>query len=280
MEKVNILIIGAGIIGLSIAQSLALDFEDVVVVEKEDTFGKHTSSRNSEVIHSGIYYPQNSLKALFCVDGKKKLYDYAKKRNIPHKNTGKLVVATNEAELVSLRELRNNALRNSVSGVEIFSKQKCMLKCKRVKAIKGLWVRSTGIIDSHILMKSLSKDAEKNNAFILYRMQVTDIKKTNNSDYIVSFSNGEKFQAKKLINAAGLFTEDISKMVGIDTQKAKLKTFYCKGEYFKTNKIKDVNTLVYPLPDPKGIYLGIHLTVNLNGEVRFGPSAEYVDTIN
>jgi len=279
MEKVNILIIGAGAVGLSIAKVLSVDFEDVVVVETENSFGRHTSSRNSEVIHSGIYYPQNSLKAKFCVEGEKLLYDFCQKNEIPFKNCGKLVVATSEDEIPNLQKLKENGERNGVQGLEIISGEKCLELEPQIKAVKGLFVPSTGIVDTHKLMQNLERVAEENDAFIVYEMEVVSIAKEVDC-YSVHFANGEVFEANIVINSAGLFAENIAKMVGMKTKKHKMKIHWCKGEYYKTSKITNINHLVYPLPDPKGIYLGIHLTINMNDEVRFGPNAYYVNDIN
>ena len=279
MEKVNVLIIGAGVIGFAVGKVLSEEFEDVVIVEQEKSFGRHTSSRNSEVIHSGIYYPQNSLKARFCLEGNEMLYDFAKNHNIPHKKTGKIVVVTSEEELPSLYELKENGEKNHVLGLSIIDESECKKLEPQITAIKGLFVPSTGIIDTHKLMQKLESESEKNDAFVVYDMKVISIRKTDKT-YIVEFSDGEIFEANILINCAGLICEEIAKMVGIDTIKNNLKIHWCKGEYFRTTKIKDIDHLVYPLPDPRGISLGIHLVIDLNGEIRFGPSAYYVDELD
>jgi len=279
MEQVNILVIGAGAVGLAIGWELSKDHEDVVIVETENSFGRHTSSRNSEVLHSGIYYPQNSLKAKFCVRGIQQLYDYAKKNNIEYENCGKLVVATSDEEIEYLYWLKENGEKNGVSGLEIYEQENCLEKAPPIKAKKTLWVPSTGIIDTHSLMKSLESNFEKNDGFAVYEMEVTQIE-YKNGKYLVSFSNGEKFEANILINSAGLFSDKIAEMGGLDIDKLNLKLHWCKGEYFKTNKKIDVKNLIYPVPDPKGIFLGIHLTLNLAGEIRFGPNAYYVNELN
>ncbi|RLC49689.1 MAG: NAD(P)/FAD-dependent oxidoreductase [Candidatus Cloacimonadota bacterium] len=277
MEEVNVLVIGAGVVGLSIAKVLSEEFEDVVVVEKEKSFGRHTSSRNSEVIHSGIYYSKDSLKAKFCVEGNKLLYDFCEKHNVPYQNCGKLVVATSEEELDALYKLKEKGERNGVQNLKIIDKEECLQLEPQVKAIKALKVDATGIVDTHSLMHQLALQAEKNDAFIIYDMEVTAIKKVANG-YQVSFADGEIFQANYVINSAGLFSDKIAEMAGLDISN--LKIHWCKGEYYKTTKIKNIKHLIYPLPDPKGISLGIHLTINLNGEVRFGPNAYYVDELN
>ncbi len=279
MEKVNILIVGAGVIGLSIARALSEEFEDVVVVEKEESFGRHTSSRNSEVIHSGIYYPQNTLKAKLCVRGIELIYDFCEKNGVPFQNCGKLIVASNEEELTELYKLKENGEKNNVKGLEIIDEIECRELEPQIRVIKALKVNSTGIFDTHKFMQKLEKEAESNDAFIVYDMEVISIKKNENK-YIVNFTNGEIFEVNTLINSAGLFSDKIAEMVGIDMQNANLQLHWCKGEYYKTTKVKDIKRLIYPLPDPKGISLGIHLTINLNEEARFGPNAYYVNELN
>jgi len=277
MEQVNVLIIGAGVVGLAIAKVLSEEFEDVVLVEKEKSFGRHTSSRNSEVIHSGLYYTKDTLKAKFCLEGNKLLYEFCDNHNIPYQNCGKLVVATSEDELDSLYKLKEKGERNGVQNLQIIDAEECRKLEPQVKAIKALKVDATGIVDTHQLMHQLAIQAEKNDAFVIYDMEVTGIKKTDDG-YLVNFADGEIFQANYVINSAGLFSDKIAEMAGMDISD--LKIHWCKGEYYKTTKIKNIEHLIYPLPDPKGISLGIHLTINLNGEVRFGPNAYYVDDLN
>lgn len=279
MEKVDILIIGGGIIGLAVARTLSEDYEDVVLVEKEETFGRHTSSRNSEVLHSGIYYPQKSKKAKLCVNGLEMIYEYAQIKNIPYSKCGKLVVATSEDEIPELLKLKENGEKNSVVGLEIYDQLKCRELEPQIKAVKALFVPSTGIIDTHTLMEKMESDAEKNGAFIVYDMEVISVDSLIDG-YIINFANGEVFEANRIINCAGLHSDEIANMVGIKVKREKLLLHWCKGEYYKSNKIKNINHLIYPLPDPKGIFLGIHLTINLRGEVRFGPNAYYVDELN
>ncbi len=279
MEQVDILIIGAGIIGLAVARELSREFEDVVLVETEETFGRHTSSRNSEVLHSGIYYPTDSLKARLCVNGIKEIYKYAKENNIPYKNCGKLIVANNDEELSILEELKCNGENNGIPDLQIINEVECKKLEPQIKAKYALKVPSTGIIDSHKLMQKMETEAENNGAFIVYDMKVISID-TSAEGYLVKFSNDEVYLANTIINCAGLYSDKIAEMVGIDIKRENLQLHWCKGEYYKSSKIKDVNHLIYPVPDPNGVFLGIHLTINLQCEVRFGPNAYYVDELN
>ena len=279
MEEINVLVIGAGIVGLSVGYELSKNHEDVVVVEKENFLGRHTSSRNSEVVHSGLYYPYGSLKHKLCIRGNKLMYQFCDNYKIPYDNCGKLIVGTSEEELPHLDKLIENGNRNGVEGMVIYDEAKTKELEPIVKAIKSLYIPSTGIVDSHKFMEKLAYLIEENDGFVVYDMQVTSIEKKDDK-YIVSFANGEKYLTNYLINSAGLWSDKIAEMVGIDTEKHNLKLHWCKGEYYKTSKIKNVKHLIYPLPDPKGIYLGIHLTIHLNGEVRFGPNAYYLDDLN
>ena len=201
MEQVNILIIGAGIIGLAVARELSKEFEDVVLVEAEETFGRHTSSRNSEVLHSGIYYPKDSLKARLCVNGVKEIYKYAKENNVPYKNCGKLIVANSVEELSILEELKCNGEKNEVTELRIINEIECKKLEPQIKAKYALKVKSTGIIDSHKLMQKLENEAEDNGAFIVYDMEAISIN-TLEEGYLVKFSNGEAFIAKTIITKA------------------------------------------------------------------------------
>ncbi|MEA2095265.1 MAG: NAD(P)/FAD-dependent oxidoreductase [Candidatus Cloacimonadota bacterium] len=279
MEQVNILIIGAGIIGLAVARELSKDFEDVVLVEAEETFGRHTSSRNSEVLHSGIYYPEDSLKAKLCVSGVQALYQFSKENDIPFKKCGKLIVANNKKELSILEELKLNGEKNDVPNLQIINEIECKSIEPQIIAKHALKVPSTGIIDSHKLMQKLESEAENNGAFIVYEMEVISMS-ASTEGYLVNFVNGEVFEANTIINCAGLHSDKIAELIGINIKHENLQIHWCKGEYYKSSKIKNINHLIYPVPDPNGIFLGIHLTINLQGDVRFGPNAYYVNKLN
>jgi L-2-hydroxyglutarate oxidase LhgO len=279
MEKVKILIIGAGCVGLAIGEELSRHYEDVVIVEMEASYGRHTSSRNSEVIHSGIYYPQHSLKAELCLKGRKLLYNYLAANKIAHKKCGKLVVAVSEPEIPALRELQANGIRNGVTDLEILTADECKELALEVKAVAGMLVPCTGIMDTHGFMRAMKIKFEANDGFLLFDTEVMAIQQTADG-YLVTCNNDEQFLAETLINAAGLECETIASQAGIDTEAAGLKLHWCKAEYFKTSQKFQLDKLIYPLPDPTGMYLGIHLTLNLAGEVRFGPSAYYVDNLD
>ncbi len=279
MEEIEVLVIGAGIVGLAIGYKLSESFDEVLVVDKESGFGKHTSSRNSEVVHSGIYYQENSLKAELCVKGNKLLYEFADKYDIPYRQCGKYVVATSQEEIFALEELKIKGEINGVNNLKIIEEKELKKKNPQIKGVGALWVAGTGIIDTHRIMQTCEMLIEKNEGMIAYNTEIIGIEYIDKK-YEVAFKDGTKIKTKTLINSAGLFSEEISKMLGIKTEKNDLKIHWCKGEYYKSSKIKNINHLIYPLPDPNGIFLGIHLTINLQNEVRFGPNAYYVDKLD
>jgi len=211
------------------------------------------------------------------VQGVDLLYNFVKENDIPFINCGKLVVATCEEEIPELTRLKENGERNGVKDLEIVDQLKCRELEPQIKAIKALKVDSTGILDTHKLMQKLATIAEEQDAFLVYEMEVCSIEKSSNS-YIVKFINEEVFEANIVINSAGLYSDKMAQMVGVNIEKHALDLHWCKGEYYKTSKLRDINRLIYPVPT--AISLGIHLTVNLAGDCRFGPNAYYVDEIN
>jgi L-2-hydroxyglutarate oxidase LhgO len=279
VEHVNILVIGAGAVGLAIGYELSKAYPEVVVIDKESSFGKHTSSRNSEVIHGGLYYPPKTLKAELCVQGNQLLYRFLQDYGIAHSNTGKIIVATSTDEVKTVEKYYQQGVANGCKGLRFIPAEEVHDLEPLVKCIAGLYVPSTGILDTHEYMHTLSNLIEEQGSFLVYGLEVTRIRNVDGK-YQVYFSNNEIFETNFLINSAGLWSDKVAEMAGIDITTQKLILHLCKGEYYKTTKIKNVKHLVYPVADPQGIFLGIHLTINLNGEVRFGPNAYYIDTIN
>ena len=271
--KFDVVIIGAGVIGLAIAERLKNSYKNVLVLEKEKKFGQHISSRNSEVIHSGIYNPTDSLKSQLCIKGNRLLYEFFKKYDIPHSNCGKLIVASNQNEEKSLDELYTNGISKNMSNIEFFSPNQARDVEPNVKCSKAIWVPSSGIMDSHKFMQRLEYNFISDNGVIAYNTAVEKIT-FDKSKFIINTNDQSKIETEILINAAGLWSDKVSSMLGID----KLKIHYCKGEYYKTNRYRDINCLVYPLPSD--VSLGIHVAIQLNGDVLFGPNAYYVNDIN
>ena len=261
--------------GLAVAYELSRQYNNILVVEKESTFGRHVSSRNSEVIHSGIYYEPGSLKAKLCVRGNKLMYDFAEKYAINYKNCGKLIVVSDPDELEQLEALMQNGNQNNVDGLEMISGKEVSQREPIIKAAGGLAVPSTGIIDSHSFMHKLEYLITSNESSIVYNTEVRDIN-CKNEHYFLSFKDMDySAKSKIVINSAGLWCDSVSRMVGITNYKLHI----CKGEYYTTSMYRNkLNSLIYPLPTE--ISLGTHIVLHLDGSIGFGPSAYYVDKID
>lgn len=275
---VNITIIGAGVVGLAIARELSQWYSDVYVIEKHRTFGQETSSRNSEVIHSGIYYPTNSLKARLCVEGRMLLYEYCRQNNIPCQNIGKLIVATNDDEEMALKSLLIQAQKNGVDDVVLIDRQQIQAMEPHIYATMALYSPSTGIVDTYSLMKQLETDAIRNGAMMVYDNEVTNVQRQANG-YRINVRKGNEtfsFTSHVVINSAGLYSDAIARMLGAYDTSYELH--YWKGEYFSVGngKHKYISRLIYPVPMSNHVSLGIHATLNLQGRMRLGPNAIYL----
>jgi L-2-hydroxyglutarate oxidase LhgO len=286
MTDINICIIGAGVVGLAIAAELSKTHKSVFVLEKHTKFGQETSSRNSEVIHSGIYYPTNTLKAHLCVQGRKLLYDYCSKNEILHKKCGKLIVATTNDEEKLLGGILNQSKINGVEDGMLLEQDRVKEIEPHIKAQAALYFPSTGIIDSFGLMKQLEYDAINNGVQMVYESEVINIqkiKKQKNDVYQIEVKEKDdsySFTTNYLINATGLYADRISAMVGMHEQDYKLH--FWKGEYFGVGngKNKLINRLVYPVPNKNTTGLGVHATLDLSGGLKLGPNAIYLDHKN
>lgn len=279
MEEVEITIIGAGVVGLTIAAELAKTGE-VYVLEKNETFGQETSSRTSEVIHAGIYYPPSSLKAKLCIEGNAMLYELCEGRGIGFKKLGKLVVATEDEEIKELEGLLENGQKNGIN-LEFLSKDGVKKLEPKVNALAAIFSPSTGIVDSYGLMKYSLGAAKDNNAKVVYKAKVIGIEKSSNKYKVTVEDSAENFSflTNVLINSAGLNSARIAEVAGIDIVKAGYELHYCKGEYFSTSQAL-TKRLIYPVPRPNEGVLGIHVTPDLEGRIKLGPNAYYVDKID
>jgi len=275
----QITIIGAGVIGLAIGEKTASKpGSDTIVIEKEPTFGQHTSSRNSEVIHAGIYYPEGSLKARLCVQGRKMLYEYCDQWEIPYKKCGKLIVSTSESETAVLDGIRNTARKNGVD-LQLLEHNAIKEMEPDIYALKALYSPETGIIDSHSLMKRFETNINNNGGTIAYGNEVTGIEKISGGYKVSVRSTNEtySFTTRYLINSAGLESGRISQMTGIEDPE--LQIMFCKGEYFaiKPPKNRLVKRLVYPVPHHNLEGIGIHVTIDMGGGVKLGPDVTYIE---
>ncbi|MFH1944294.1 MAG: NAD(P)/FAD-dependent oxidoreductase [Acidobacteriota bacterium] len=279
MDKVDTVIIGAGIIGLAAAERLSRSEGDILLVEKEPDFGRHCSSRNSEVIHSGIYYQPGSLKAGLCVEGNRALYSFLKEHGIKHKRCGKLVVAADEEEVPALHALKEKGEQNGVEELLLLRGSEAAGMVPSLKAHAALFVPSTGIFDSHAVMRELERSARENGVLFAYDTEVTAVHPLPGG-YRLSFNDEFEMESVRIINCAGLWSDRICEMAGMDVDTAGYRLHWNKGDYFKTARYRNFERLIYPLPDPKGIHLGIHTVSNLQGEVSFGPNSYYVSELD
>lgn len=280
MDEVKIAIIGAGVVGLAIAAELSQKFEDIVVLERHNAFGQGISSRNSEVIHSGIYYPEGSLKAKLCVEGAEQLYKICGQYSIPHRRLGKLIVATDQSELQRINELMKKGKKNNVKGLVILNNDEVGKIEPHANAIAALYSPHTGIIDSHLLMKYFFDRAEDNGVLFAFNSEVNRLHKENKG-FVVGIKHDDyQFKSKIVINCAGLSSDYIAGLAGIDIEKSGYKIKYCKGSYFSYAKPSPVKMLIYPVPYEELVGLGVHATLDIGGRLRFGPDAEYVDHID
>ena len=276
----EITIIGAGVVGLATAEVLSEEYSNVFVIEKHPTFGQETSSRNSEVIHAGIYYSKDSLKARLCKEGKVLLYNYCRKYGVPFNNCGKLIVATSEKEIAVIEAIRQTAINNRVDDLRVLNRKEIAELEPNIFALKALLSPSTGVIDSHSLMKQFETNAINNGAQIVYGSEVTGIQKIPGG-YEVTLLDADKqnysFTSVIVINSAGLTSDKVSEMTGIEDED--LKIMFCKGEYFRVKppKNKLISRLIYPVPHPNIEGIGIHVTIDLGGGVKLGPDVQYLD---
>lgn len=275
-ESIDITIIGAGVVGLAIAESLAEKNRQVVVLEKNSSFGQETSSRNSEVIHAGIYYPKEFLKSSLCLTGNRLLYAWCQKHHVPHQRIGKFIVATNEEECADLERIKITAENNGVEKLKLLGREQIKTQEPEVNALAALFSSGTGIIDSHQLMQSLLKSAEAKGAIITYRSEVSAIR-FDGSAWNLEINRGEyNVNTKILINSAGLHADEIAALAGIDVDAAGYRLKPCKGNYFSATPAPKINHLIYPVPVKNNVGLGIHATLDLSGRVRFGPDSRYL----
>ena len=283
MERVNITIIGAGAIGLSVGAELAGFHKDVIIVERNPSFGQETSSRNSEVIHTGIYYPRDSLKLKTCFEGRELLYGFCLSNNVPYRKTGKLVVAVDRSETMDLEKLFLRGKGNGVDDMRMLSRDEIKSMEPGVKAEAAIYSPSTGILDTHVFMKRLAASFEKSGGQIAYNTEVRAItKKKDGYEIRVNCSPGEDFvfMSHVVVNCAGLNSDKIAGLAGLDRPEYKLK--YCKGDYFRLAPSKSalIKHLIYPVPKDKRGGLGVHATPDLAGSVRLGPDDEYVENLD
>jgi len=279
MDKVDCVVIGAGVVGLAVARALALSGREVFVIEKHAAIGMETSSRNSEVIHAGLYYPTGSLKASLCVQGRNALYDYCKQRSVPHRRCGKLIVATSDAQCDKLAAILAQAHANGCKEVSPLSAHEARLIEPALSCVAALSSPNTGIIDTHAFMLSLQGDAENAGALFAFGSDVVGGFATADAVILrIRTSDGaeSEIEAATVVNCGGLWAPRIA--TGIDgLDESSIPTaYFAKGNYYSLAGKIPFTRLVYPVPQPGG--LGVHLTLDLGGQARFGPDVEWLET--
>jgi len=270
-------VLGAGVVGLAIARELALAGREVIVLEAEDAIGTHTSSRNSEVIHAGIYYPKASLKARTCVEGKHLLYDYCASHGVPHRRCGKLIVATTEHQLGELAGIRDKAHANGVTDVDWIAKEDVARMEPELFCMGALHSPSTGIIDSHALMLAYLGDAEAAGAMLALKSPL-ERAMVRPGRFELWVAGSDPIACSLLVNSAGLRAPSVAKRIEGYPAELAPRELYAKGNYYSLTRRAPFSRLIYPVPEPGG--LGVHVTLDLAGQARFGPDVEWVERIN
>lgn len=278
MESVDCIVIGAGVVGLAVARALSMAGREVIVVERADAIGTGISSRNSEVIHAGIYYPPGSAKAKLCVAGKDMLYAYCRRHMIPHRRTGKLIVASTDTERDALASILNNGLANGVTDLQWLERESVLELEPDLVATAAIFSPSTGIIDTHGFMQQLQADAEIAGATFAFNTAVASGALTDDGVELVLEPDAFRLRARAVVNCAGLHAHEVSRSIDGVAPQSIPSVSYAKGSYFALNRRSGFTHLIYPVPEPGG--LGVHLTLDLGGGVRFGPDVEVVETID
>jgi L-2-hydroxyglutarate oxidase LhgO len=278
MDKVDCLVIGAGVVGLAVARELARAGREVIVAERHPAIGMETSSRNSEVIHAGLYYPTGSMKAKLCVAGRAALYDYCRERAVPHQRCGKLVVATSEAQMMQLAGIHAQALANGCSDVVMLSANEARALEPALSCVAAMHSPATGIIDSHAYMLSLQADAEYAGAVFAFDSAIAGGMATKDGIVVQIRSGGSteaEVQAATVVNCGGLWAPMLAMRIGGLNRNTIPEARFAKGNYYALSGKAPFSRLVYPVPPPGG--LGVHLTLDMAGQARFGPDVEWIE---
>jgi len=278
VDQVDAVVIGAGVVGLAVARALTqssrLGVEELLVLESQEAIGMGTSSRNSEVIHAGIYYAAGSLKALCCVQGKQQLYAYAQERGIPHRRCGKLIVATEAAHMAQLEAIVRKAQANGVDDLRIITGDEAQVLEPALRCKAAILSPSTGIIDSHAYMLALQGDLEQGGGVVVCHSAVTSAR-CEPDGTVLHMADGTELKARIVVNSAGVYAPGLAaRFEGMPAAHVPT-AYYAKGNYFTLSGKAPFSRLIYPVPEAAG--LGVHLTLDLGGQAKFGPDVEWVD---
>ena len=275
VDQVQSVVIGAGVVGLAVGRALAQSGREVIVLEGADAIGTGTSSRNSEVIHAGIYYPAGSLKARLCVKGKEQLYAFCAEKGVDVRRCGKLIVATSAEQVAQLEHIQKKAAANGVHDLQLLSREQARALEPELECHAALLSPSTGIVDSHGLMLALQGDMENAGGALALLSPVASAQ-VQPDGILIRTADGTELLAQEVVNAAGLFAPSVaSKIQGLDACHVP-QAFYAKGNYFTLSGRAPFSHLIYPVPEAAG--LGVHLTLDLGGQAKFGPDVQWVDS--
>ncbi len=276
MDKIDCIVVGAGVVGLACAAALAEAGREVFVLEAEKAIGMHSSSRNSEVIHAGLHYEPCSLKARLCRDGRSRLYAYAEERSIAHRRIGKLIVATSFSQLQRLKEIEDRAVANDVHDLQWLTRAEVRALEPQVECEGALLSPSTGILDSHGLMLALAADLANARGTLVLNTRVKAISADDHGFILETADEGLKVRAKMLVNCAGLGAIPLARSIAGLSQETVPDPHFAIGHYYRLSGPSPCSRLVYPVPEAGG--LGIHLTLDLAGQARFGPDVRWIET--
>ena len=278
-DRIDCAVIGAGVVGLAVARELALAGREVIIIEAEDAIGTHTSSRNSEVIHAGIYYPKGSLKARFCVEGKRMLYDYCSEHGIAHANTGKIIVACNDSEIAAVGSYIDKANANGVDDLRWLSREELTDLEPAVHCVAGVLSPSTGIVDSHALMLALQGDAENAGAMTVFKSPLVRGKAAASGiELEVGGAEPMQIECGAVVNCGGLYATHIARSIAGIPEQTIPKAWFAKAHYYTLSGKSPFRHLVYPVAH--AAFLGVHVTLDLGGQTRFGPDLDWIDGVD
>lgn len=274
--SVEAVVVGAGVVGLAVARALAIRGKEVLLLDRACRIGSETSSRNSQVVHAGLYYPTDSLKAKFCVEGRNMLYDFCKERSIPFQKVGKLIVATDKQQAqTTLRQLQEQAIHNGVTDVRLIDRHDVKAMEPEVESCGALWSPSTGIVDSHDFMVSLLADAQEHGTTLALVSDVSDGSIDKNGKVQLKIDD-MWLSCGMVINCAGLWSHQVADLIHAEHSWKPPRQYFAKGTYFQLQGTSPFSHLIYPVPDQRG-GLGVHATVDMGGQVKFGPDVEWLD---
>jgi L-2-hydroxyglutarate oxidase LhgO len=279
MEDVDVVVVGAGVVGTAVARAHALAGRGVIVLDAAEGIGTETSSRNSEVIHAGIYYPKGSLMARFCVEGRRMLYRYCDERGVPYRRCGKLIVATSEVETDMLTGIKARAEANGVEGMRFLSAAEAVAMEPNLSCTGALLSPTTGVLDSHAYMLALQGDAEHAGAMFVFHSPVDGGRVVEDRvELAVGGADPIRLRARLVVNSAGLHACRLARAIEGMPRQLVPQEYYARGNYFTLVGKSPFSHLIYPVPVPGG--LGVHITIDLGGQARFGPDVEWIDRID